>query len=146
MVNAFIVGFSCFLWNMNISLQTAKEVRKRFPDALIVAGGPSIPKDPELTEGFFKQHPEIDIICIGEGEEAFASICQHYSRREAFSDIPGIIYRNRITEKFYRTAPEEIVSMDRLPSPYLDGTFDGFYQEYHNEFSGIIWETNRGCP
>ena len=36
--------------------------------------------------------------------------------------------------------------MDRLPSPYLDGTFDGFYQEYHNEFSGIIWETNRGCP
>ena len=146
MVNAFIVGFSCFLWNMNISLQTAKEVRKRFPDALIVAGGPSIPKDPELTEGFFKQHPEIDIICIGEGEEVFASICQHYSRREAFSDIPGIIYRNRITEKFYRTAPEEIVSMDRLPSPYLDGTFDGFYQEYHNEFSGIIWETNRGCP
>lgn len=146
MESAFIVGFSCFLWNMNISLQTAKEVRRRFPDALIVTGGPSIPKDPELTEGFFEQHPEIDVICIGEGEEVFASICRHYSRGEAFSDIPGIIYRDRTTGKFYRTAPEEIVPMDRLLSPYLEGTFDDFYQKHQNEFSGIIWETNRGCP
>lgn len=142
----FIAGFSCFLWNMNISLQTAKEVKRKFPDSLIVTGGPSIPKDPELTDDFFKKYPEVDVICIGEGEEVFTSLCHHYSERESFYDIPGIIYRDRETGIIHRTGPEEILSVDRLPSPYLDGTFDDFYKKYSSEFSGIIWETNRGCP
>lgn len=146
MEDVFIAGFSCFLWNMNISLQTAKEVKKKFPNALIVTGGPSIPKSRELTESFFNQYPEVDVICIGEGEDVFALICQYYSQGKDFSGIHGIIYRDRETGVIYRTAPEEILSMDNLPSPYLDGTFDEFYQKYSSEFSGIIWETNRGCP
>src|SRR3990172_11245407 len=146
MEDVYIIGFSCFLWNMNVSLQTAKEVRKRFPAALIVVGGPSIPKDPELTEDFFKQHPDIDVICIGEGEEVFVSLCHHYSQGKDFSNIPGIIYHDRETGVIYRTAPEETLSMETLPSPYLDGTFDAFYQKHSSEFSGIIWESNRGCP
>jgi len=36
--------------------------------------------------------------------------------------------------------------MDMLPSPFLDGTFDDIYEKYRHEFSGICWETNRGCP
>lgn len=146
MEDVFVMGLSCFLWNMNVSLQTAKEVRKKFPDALIVVGGPSIPKDPELTDDFFKKYPEVDVICIGEGEEVFTSLCRHYSEGESFSDIPGIIYRDRETGDIHRTGPEEILSVDNLPSPYLDGTFDDFYKKYSSEFSGIIWETNRGCP
>jgi len=146
MEDIFIIGFSCFLWNMNISLQTAKEVRRRFPYALIVTGGPSIPKDPELTETFFKEHPEVDVICIGEGEEVFVSIFRHYVQGSNFHEIPGIIYRDKKNGIIYRTGSEELVSMDAIPSPYLDGTFDDFYKKYSSEFSGIIWETNRGCP
>lgn len=141
-----VIGFSCFLWNMNISLQVAREVKEKFPEALIVTGGPSIPKDPELMESFFKQNPAIDVICIGEGEEVFVSLCRHHSQRKELYDIPGIIYQDRGKGVIHRTAPEETLSMDKLPSPYLDGTFDAFYKKYSNEFSGIIWETNRGCP
>jgi radical SAM superfamily enzyme YgiQ (UPF0313 family) len=141
-----IIGFSCFLWNTNISLQAAEEVRKRFPEALIVAGGPSVPKDPELTEGFFQKHSSIDIICIGEGEEVFASICKYYAKAEDFGDIPGIIYRDKKNNKMHNTGPEEVLTMDKLPSAYLDGIFDSLYQKENSEFSGIIWETNRGCP
>lgn len=146
MENVFIIGFSCFLWNMNISLQTAEEVRKRFPQALIVIGGPSVPKDSELTGDFFRDYPAIDVVAIGEGEEVFAAVCNRYWQNEGFADIPGIIYRDRETGTIHRTRPEEIISMDGLPSPYLDGTFDDFYRKYDSEFSGIIWETNRGCP
>ena len=32
----------------------------------------------------------------------------------------------------------KIISMDSLPSPYLDGTFDEFYQKYSSEFSGLF--------
>jgi len=34
-----VTAFSCFLWNLNISLLTASAVRAKFEDALIVMGG-----------------------------------------------------------------------------------------------------------
>ena len=144
--DVFVIGFSFSLWNKNLSIITAKEVRRKYPDALIVAGGPSIPKDRDLTDDFFGQHPYIDVICIGEGEEVFVALCNHYSQGMSFQDIPGIIYRDRDSGVVYRTVPEEALSMEKLPSPYLDGTFDDLYHSYEEEFSGIIWETNRGCP
>lgn len=142
----FVIGFSCSLWNKNLSINTAREVRNKFPDALVVTGGPSIPKDLELAKSFLTEHPYIDVICVGEGEDVFVALCNHYSQGERFADIPGIIYRDRETGDVFRTGPEEFISMDRLPSPYLDGTFDDLYKKYSSEFSGMIWETNRGCP
>lgn len=144
--NVSVIGFSCSLWNKNLSIESAKAVRNKFPDALIVTGGPSIPKDPELTKSFLEQHPYIDVICVGEGEEILVALCRHYAQGTNYSDIPGIIYRERETGSVISTGPEEILSMDKLPSPYTDGTFDDLYNKYRPEFSGIIWETNRGCP
>ena len=118
MENACVVGFSCFLWNMNISLQVAGEVRKKFPEALIVTGGPSVPKDPDLTEGFFRQYPAVDVVCVGEGEEVFASLCNRHSQKRDLADIPGIIYRDRRTGKIHRTGPEPGSSPERF-SPRL---------------------------
>lgn len=143
---AFAVGFSCFLWNMNISLQAAKYVKERFPEALIVFGGPSIPKDPENSETFLNKHPFIDVICMGEGEDVFVMLCHSQIKGINLSSVPGIIYRDKASQKIYRSGPERLPSLDSLPSPYLDGTFDEIYNKYRNEFSGIIWETNRGCP
>lgn len=145
--DVFIIGFSCFLWNMSVSLQMAKEVNKRFPDALIVFGGPSIPKDQELAGDFLKSHPYIDVICIAEeGEEIFAKLCNRQASGTDFSDISGIIYRDRKTGATYRKEQDGVISMESLSSPYLDGTFEDFYRKYKSEFSGIVWETNRGCP
>jgi putative methyltransferase len=146
MREAFIVGFSCFLWNLNISLETAREVKKRFPDALTVLGGPSIPKQRGLCKDFFGMHPYIDVICKGEGEEVFAALCRKQASGEGFEDIPGIIYRAGKGNGISETTLEELPVMKNLPSPYLDGTFDGFYRAHGDAFSGIIWETNRGCP
>lgn len=144
--HVFAVGFSCFLWNVSASLRAARALRERFPDALIVLGGPSIPKDPAYSAEFIRQHPFIDVICCGEGEEVFASLCRHHHRRRDFSDIPGLIIHNRATGEILRTGTECVPTMECLPSPYLDGTFDSIYSQYEDEFSGIIWETNRGCP
>ncbi|GBD95701.1 MAG TPA: radical SAM protein [Nitrospirae bacterium] len=142
----FVMGLSFSLWNMNINFTIAGEVRKMFPDALIVGGGPSIAKDPELVDAFFKEHPYIDVIAAGEGEEAFVSLCKHHDEGRSFDDIPGIIYRNRKTGEVHYGRPDEILQMEKLPSPFLDGTFDDLYEKYHDVFSGMIWETNRGCP
>ena len=144
--DVFVIGFSCSLWNKNLSINAAREVRRKFPEALIVTGGPSIPKDIWLAKSFLTEHPYIDVICVGEGEEVFLALCNHYSQGKNFADIQGIIYRDRKSGIIQNTAPEKIPSMESLPSPYLDGTFDDLYRKYNSEFSGTIWETNRGCP
>ncbi len=144
--SVFAVGFSCFLWNVSASLRAAKAVRERFPQALIVLGGPSIPKDPAYSVEFIREHPFIDVVCCGEGEEVFVSLCRYHHERRDFADIPGLIIHDRASGEICRTGTEQVPAMESLPSPYLDGTFDSIYTQYGDEFSGIIWETNRGCP
>jgi len=141
-----VIGFSCFLWNVNVSLQAARAVRQRFPQALIVLGGPSIPKDAACSVGFIQANRFIDVICCGEGEEVLASLCKHHGAGRSFADIPGIIIHDRTNGAIYRTGMEQVPSMESLPSPFLDGTFDTIYTKHRDEFTGIIWETNRGCP
>ncbi len=141
-----ILGYSCFLWNRNHSIEVAKKVKEKFKDSLCVLGGPSIPNGPGLGERFLSTHPFVDVICIGEGEEVFASLCKNYLYGKSFSEIQGIIYRDREKREIIRTGIEKMVDMNNLPSPYLDGTFDELYGKYSSEFSGIILETNRGCP
>lgn len=144
--NVFAIGFSCFLWNMNISLQAAKSVKEYFPDAFVVFGGPSIPKDPHNSEDFLNRHPFIDAICIGEGEDVFVRLCHARMSGEKLSAVSGIIYREETSLKVCRTGPEILPVLENLPSPYLDGTFDILFSKYSDDFSGIILETNRGCP
>src|SRR3989344_5987614 len=111
MSNVLVAGFSCFLWNTNHSLAVAKKVKEKFPDSLIVFGGPSIPKDKRLVENFLKNNNFIDVIALDEGEEVFTEICKKFANKESFEKIAGI-----------------------------------FYKKYSSDFSGIILETNRGCP
>lgn len=144
--NVSVIGFSCFLWNVNVSMAAAGAVRERFPDALIVLGGPSIPKDPDFSTEFIRKYPFIDVIACGEGEEVFASLCRRRLEGRGIMDIPGLIFHDRAGGEILRSGPEQLPPIERLPSPYLDGTFDAIYARYAGEFSGTIWETNRGCP
>ncbi|MCX6746785.1 MAG: radical SAM protein [Candidatus Pacearchaeota archaeon] len=139
-------GFSCFLWNTNHSLAVGNEVKKRFPKSLIVFGGPSIPKESALSYEFFEKNPFIDVICIDEGEEVFAQLCKAQLEGKPFDSIPGIIYRDKKNRKLIENPLKGHLDLSKLPSPYVDGTFDEFYAKHGSEFSGAIIETNRGCP
>ncbi len=144
--DVFIIGFASFLWNVNITLKVACEVSKRFKKALIVLGGPSVPKDEGLADRFLEDNPYIDAICLGEGEDVFWEICREYARGNGLDGIKGLIFRDRKTAKIFRNNEQRLVCMDTVVSPYLDGTFDDFFKKYRSSFSGIVLETNRGCP
>lgn len=142
--NVAVIGFSCFLWNTSVSLRAARAVKERFPQALIVLGGPSISNVLKDAVVFLDAHRFVDAICINEGEDVLPALCWHHLEQKDFSDIPGVIFRDA-AGRVRRNEPVE-PCLARLPSPYLDGTFDELYAKYNKEFSGIIWETNRGCP
>ena len=69
--NPSIVTFSVMMWNEQLSLKVAEEVKLRYPKCTIVFGGAQPPHNP--TE-YFKKFPFIDIAGRGQGEEIFSKI------------------------------------------------------------------------
>ena len=63
--------FSISMWNEQLSLQIAREVKSRWPNCLIVFGGAQCPHD---SQSYLASHPFIDVSVRAEGEDAFRGI------------------------------------------------------------------------
>ncbi|MGI9861419.1 B12-binding domain-containing radical SAM protein [Moorella naiadis] len=68
-----LVAFSCYIWNLESTLAVAAILKKVRPDLPILCGGPEISFG---VEDFLAQHPEIDLIIIGEGEVPFRALME----------------------------------------------------------------------
>jgi radical SAM superfamily enzyme YgiQ (UPF0313 family) len=136
-----IIAFSTYVWNKNYNFALAKEIKRLYPNTLIVFGGPEVP---HTKLDIFKNHPYIDLIIVQEGELSFASIVKQFSNRN-FKDIPGIIInKNRIPIK--KLPAQRLNDLEQLPSPYLTDVFDQIMQDHPEIQWHAILETNRGCP
>src|SRR5690349_7541895 len=61
----WLVGFTCYLWNIDRSLWVASEIKRRRPGVRIIIGGPEVTADNDWV----LQHPAVDYAAIGEGEQ-----------------------------------------------------------------------------
>src|SRR5262249_19932768 len=68
---ADVVGFSAYVWNIRISLEIARRIKRAKPETLILFGGPQVP---DRAETFLRANPFIDLVCHGEGEAVFLQI------------------------------------------------------------------------
>ena len=140
----YLVGFSCYAWNMNYSMELARQIKLQFPKCIIVAGGPHIPLE-DLN--FFKQHPYIDIIVYREGEISFKNLLIALACNESLDSVDGIAY-NKNGDLCSTKSPERVENLDQIPSPYTSGLFDTVvdYCQKHKIVYNALIETNRGCP
>ena len=68
--NPYLVGFSCYIWNIEYNIAFSKVLKERYPDCITVFGGHHIaPDSHQLSE-----IPTADILIHGGGEEAFKEI------------------------------------------------------------------------
>lgn len=141
-----VAAFSMCMWNEQCNLCVAAEIRQRWPQCLIIAGGPQVPHE---AGDYFARYPFLDICVRAEGEEPFAAILERYIADEHFDDIPDVTYRDRRTGEVKTNALVRPYkkSLDEYPSPYLEGLYDDLLRQQGQdlEFQAII-ETNRGCP
>ncbi len=142
----FILAYSCYFWNLNQSLIVAEGAKKRFPQAFIIMGGPSVPLSQAEIENFYHQYPFVNILVGGEGEQVFSDILLALAEGKGVSDVDGISYRKDNGEIVIKPRRGYIKDVSILPSPYLDGTFDQLLDRYGNILTGVVLETNRGCP
>ncbi len=91
--------------------------------------------------------PEVDMICIGEGEEALTELCHRMERGQDYTNIPGLWVKKPNGEIVVnRIGPE----MDINANPMLDISI---FEEsrLYRPMQGKVWkmfplETHRGCP
>lgn len=112
--NAVIYGFSAYIWNINELYRYASALKILRPDCKIVFGGPEVSFE---EESFFYNHPYIDYIIRGEGEDAIVNLYKYGSDKRI---IDGNIYK-KFTESgiMYDTAPHGSI---------------------------VYYESSRGCP
>jgi radical SAM superfamily enzyme YgiQ (UPF0313 family) len=122
--NPKVCAFSSYVWNEVISQEIAKEVRKQYPDCIIVWGGPQVgPEDYDLDW--------CDIVIKAEGERNFVNILRDI---DAGKELPQTYTSDRIDK------------LDECPSPYLEGVFDDIIASHPEAVFAMTLETNRGCP
>lgn len=109
-----LVGFSCYIWNITQILQLAKDIKNDSPKTLVVLGGPEMAG---MAGNILKEHPFIDGVVMGEGEETFARMMAGWLENDKLAPVPGAAVRQ---EGRICTGPTRplIDEMDKIPSPY----------------------------
>ncbi len=145
-----ILALSNYSWNSLLSEHVAKITKSINPNVVTVQGGPNFPHGDKQQLEFLKQRPNTDFHIEMEGEASFANlisrVLKHRNKeKELFnSPIDGCVFINPKTKKSLvkGSKPPRIKFLDDIPSPYLNGMLDNFFDSRLSPFI----ESNRGCP
>lgn len=131
-----VIGFSCYLWNIEYVGSIACDLKKILPQVVIFLGGPEVSYRPDEI---LHQYEWIDFIMVGEGEGTFFHYMEYRQKQggsTSLAEIDGLVYRDG--EEIRRTAPARAMEMDELVFPYED--LEGL------EHQILYYESMRGCP
>jgi radical SAM superfamily enzyme YgiQ (UPF0313 family) len=142
LVGADIAGFSAYVWNGNRSLAVARELKAAQPETLVVFGGPHVP---DAAESFLREHPYVDVVCHGEGEQTFFELAERYPERE-WEDVASVSYLDGAGRFVAVPRRQRLADLELVPSPFLENVFAPLMQAMPDTVWRTVWETNRGCP
>ena len=147
-----VLGLSSYAWNHNLSRLMARRAKARRPETLTVMGGPNFPLTRDEQETFLRSLPEIDVASRGptyEGEVAFLHLMRRFVDVGRSIDglleqaVPANAWVDRASGGFVHGGEiSRLTDLDVIPSPYLRGLMDPFYD------SGLfpLLQISRGCP
>ena len=133
-----VLGFACYIWNIEMTLHVVDMVKAVRPDIKIVLGGPEVSF---TADELLERCPNIDYIVQGEGEEAFHALVTALQLGNDGLDpvIPGV--RGRRNGSILGSAEAVDVSdLSSIPFPYTEEDMDDL------EHKIIYYESSRGCP
>lgn len=137
-----LVGFSCYLWNVDLSLHLAYLLKRLRPGVEIVFGGPDVgPRGRQILQS----HPQVDFVVEGDGEIPFRDLLRQRLAPETrpLASVPSLVYR--LGEEIAASPPaEEMVDLsllrDLYPRPPSPNELGAWYWPH------MLYETLRGCP
>ena len=133
-----VIGFSCYIWNIQYIRPFLKDIPKVLPDVKIWMGGPEVYY---RAESFLKEEPTVTGVMVGEGEATLAELAEVYGEAEdidiRLEQVRGIVFRKNSGEILH-TPVRPLLPMDEIPFSY--NNLEGM------EHRIIYYESSRGCP
>jgi len=129
-----VLGFSVITPNYPVARSQMRRVRELYRELRIMAGGVHTSLFPEdlLADG-------ADAVVIGEGEPVIGEVVSRLGRGADFSDLQGVVFRNRAGEIMHSSGLAPIPSLDELP--IVDRTLYNLPRYTHHSMLA-----SRGCP
>ncbi|MBO41524.1 MAG: hypothetical protein CMJ04_00800 [Pelagibacteraceae bacterium] len=143
-----ILSFSNYSWNLELGYKFSSLSKKRDPNVITVFGGPNFPTLEVEKIKFLKKKPYIDFYIELEGELGFADLIENLIKynfdinklKEDKKKIINTCYLHN--ESLITGSIDRIKDINIIPSPYLTGALDQFF----NLPLIPMIETTRGCP
>jgi len=148
-----IIGIGGLVTTYTWQKRMFRMLRNEFPNAVLIAGGGLATS---VQQELMQWIPEIDVLCVGEGERTISQILENFDERN-WDNVRGIYYRQG--EEINRTLPQQLLSeeeLSKLPFPKYDLLP---LEEVYFKYSSIPLspeamackrrlsiETSRGCP
>lgn len=133
-----VIGFSCYIWNIQYIRLFLKDIPKVLPDVKIWMGGPEVYY---RAESFLKEEPTVTGVMVGEGEATLAELAEVYGEAEdidiRLEQVRGIVFR-KTSGEILHTLARPLLPMDEIPFSY--NNLEGM------EHRIIYYESSRGCP
>lgn len=127
-----VIGFSCYIWNIESTLKVCSTLKKINKDLKIILGGPEVSFD---GESLIKKYDYIDYIIVGEGEITFKELIDALFNNENLYNVKGIVFKDG--EKIIKNESRQLIqNLDILPFPYKNEIPDKI----------VYYEASRGCP
>lgn len=131
-----VIGFSCYIWNIEETITVIDMLRKVLPDVKIVLGGPEVSYD---TDYWMNRLTSVDFIVMGEGEETFRDLLRELSGSGKYHFVFGLAYRKNGEVVINPGRPK--LDLATIPSPYR------MKEDLPSLPNRIVYfETSRGCP
>lgn len=130
-----VITFSCYIWNYEMTLKIAEDIKIIKPEVILVFGGPEVSYQ---SDEILRAHAFVDYVIYGEGELTYKALCEHIIEGKGnLGSLEGIAYRNE-GEVVLTPSRPLIEPLDTVPFPYenLEGL----------EFKKLYYESSRGCP
>jgi len=142
-----LAGFSICLCQLTASLYFIREVKKQFPNLLMVVGGSIFTGD--ATRNLFKIFPEINVVVNGEGELPLSRLVSELKKSRSIAEmapIKGIVTPDSIENN----APaffNQMTDLSDLSPPDYDDYFDLLqsFSPGKTFFPTLPMEISRGC-
>ena len=144
----FILAFSNYSWNFELSCKMAALAKAKYPNLTVVMGGPNFPTTEEEQLAFMQERRQIDFYIQLEGEIGFVDLVRKLEESNLDRDAFKAAGRTAANTSYLagdtlvNGKVERIRDVNVIPSPYLTGILDPFFDL---PLVPMI-ETTRGCP
>ncbi|WP_315119990.1 DUF4080 domain-containing protein [uncultured Clostridium sp.] len=134
-----IVGFSCYIWNIEFVERVTTLIKLINKDILILFGGPEVSYDPR----YYLERGYCDYLITGEGEETYREFVEHIIRQKSkgealnlnINKVKGIYYKE---DSSIFTGNRELMDVNKVAFPYKP--------EDNLDNKIVYYEASRGCP